>query len=338
MNKLKLFSKAIEQYEVYKPGSLTWRNNNPGALRWSIFQVGQRSGFSYFNSYEDGFKALMWDVEQKCKGNTRTKLGPESTIYEFFTVWSPTHDNNDPLKYAQFVARAVGLTIKSKLKEVNEQIEPIQRILVLLNNFKTEKKKDIVREAFEDLRHWFNDLDVETSIEFHTLDTPMIPIITVNGLAGLDYVIQPVNILDSKIVNKYIEPFIVDHHFVVFCYYQENPGVTPTEFHNFLLGSLVTQLPVLEVSNQSWIEVFSKHELLHGWYIRAIHGGASVKDDVHTTEFGNIVVKLKPYLSLIFNRDLVPYIFKKEEDIRGFQISWSRKLINLMKELISKLI
>lgn len=333
MKTIKDFALAIQKLEGYKPGSLGWRNNNPGNLRWSPFQAGQSGGFSYFNSYEQGFKALMWDIEQKCRGNTRSGLGPKSTLYQFACIWAPASDNNNPLKYSQDLASILGLTSNSTLDTFIKEIEPVQRILVVLNNF-GDKRMDVIRQAFQSLQLWFNDLGISTSVDFIIRDTPMIPIITINGAGGLDYTVMPINVLDPVEVNKIVSPHIADHHFVVFAYHKDQPGTTPTEFHQFLLGSLVTQLPILDISNHEWIELFAKHELLHGWYMRAVNGGAGVQDDVHKqSDFSIIVNKLKPYVSLMFSRDFVPYVFKKEDQV-GFQISWSRKLINLMKDLI----
>ena len=125
MNKLEKICLAIQEHEGYFPpcdtypmGSRSYRNNNPGNLRRSKFQAGTRAGFSYFNSYEEGFKALMWDIEQKCKGNTSTGLGPEKTLLDLFKVYAPAEDQNDPTSYANTVAKKLGVPVSLKLKEL----------------------------------------------------------------------------------------------------------------------------------------------------------------------------------------------------------------------------
>src|SRR3990167_5311741 len=99
MNRLKEFCLAIQAHEGYgTPKAVTInRNFNPGALRWSRYQLGVRNGFSYFASYQAGFDALIYDVKNKCLGNTKTNLGPGSTILEFFQKYAPSSNGNRPL-------------------------------------------------------------------------------------------------------------------------------------------------------------------------------------------------------------------------------------------------
>ena len=115
MKKLIKFCLAIQSYEGYYPGSLTYRLNNPGALRFSIFQDGHKKGFAYFKTYEKGFNALLFDVLLKITGLSKTGLNLNSTILDFFKVYAPVGDGNDPEKYARFVASKVGLNVNDKL-------------------------------------------------------------------------------------------------------------------------------------------------------------------------------------------------------------------------------
>jgi hypothetical protein len=107
---LKRVAEAIAQIEGFTTGKtkVLVENNNPGGLRWSPFQVGKRNGFAVFDSPLNGYKALMWDLEQKAKGNTRTKLNGKSTILEFCRVWAPKEDGNNPFKYAENLVRICG--------------------------------------------------------------------------------------------------------------------------------------------------------------------------------------------------------------------------------------
>ena len=121
MNTLEKFASLIKKYEGWYPFSRSWRNKNPGNLRWSPFQAGQRGGFSYFKTYEDGWKALLYDIKCKWTGKTRTGLGPNSTILDFFKVYAPSRDSNNPLRYAQFVAKGLGVSIYTRLGELLER-------------------------------------------------------------------------------------------------------------------------------------------------------------------------------------------------------------------------
>jgi len=92
-------------------------NNNPGNLRWSPFAVGTKNGFAVFETLEKGFQALLWDLEQKAKGNTTwSKLGPNSTILDFCKIYAPQADNNNPEIYAQNIVKICGF------KSINDKI------------------------------------------------------------------------------------------------------------------------------------------------------------------------------------------------------------------------
>jgi len=102
----------------WHPKVITLRENkNPGGLKYSPFQVGRKNGFSVFKTELDGFNSLVWDLEQKVKGNTRTKLNKKSTILEFAKVWAPKEDGNNPFKYAENLVRICGF------RSLNDRLE-----------------------------------------------------------------------------------------------------------------------------------------------------------------------------------------------------------------------
>jgi murein DD-endopeptidase MepM/ murein hydrolase activator NlpD len=93
----------------WNPKAITLReNNNPGGLRYSIFQKGTKNGFAVFDTPLNGFSALVYDLIQKAKGNTRTKLNGKSTIRDFTRIWAPSQDGNNPFKYAENLVRICG--------------------------------------------------------------------------------------------------------------------------------------------------------------------------------------------------------------------------------------
>lgn len=116
---IKRVAEAIAMIEGFTSGKsrVAVENNNPGNLRWSPFAKGKRNGFAYFENVSDGWKALIWDLEQKIKGNTRTKLNGKSTILEFCRVWAPKEDGNNPFKYAENLVRICGF------RSLNDRIE-----------------------------------------------------------------------------------------------------------------------------------------------------------------------------------------------------------------------
>jgi murein DD-endopeptidase MepM/ murein hydrolase activator NlpD len=108
---------SIWKDEWHPNARILKENNNPGALRWSPFQIGTKNKFAIFKTPYDGFKALVWDLEQKAKGNTRTKLNGKSTILDFAKVWAPLQDGNNPFKYAENIVRICGF------RSLNDRLE-----------------------------------------------------------------------------------------------------------------------------------------------------------------------------------------------------------------------
>lgn len=116
-------AKAIEVFEDYvRPGekyrdgsiaqygSLSYKNCNPGNLRWSPMQDGQRGGFSYFSTYEEGFNALLHQLKISVDGRSKV-YKPTMTLLEFFNVYAPSSDGNFPRSYATFVAKRLGVSV-----------------------------------------------------------------------------------------------------------------------------------------------------------------------------------------------------------------------------------
>lgn len=99
-----------------KKGSLTYRHHNPGALRSSPFESDNVDGFSVFSNDSLGWLAFHWDLMQKAKGNTVTDLGPDSTVADLIYAWAPPKDNNDTVRYINFVIEKSGLKQNRKLK------------------------------------------------------------------------------------------------------------------------------------------------------------------------------------------------------------------------------
>lgn len=77
------------------PNSLNVRSLNPGNLR----EVGATSGYRVFTSFAAGWQALVEDIQYKLDHH----LTPTSTMVDFFNLYAPGADHNDPHGYAQFV-------------------------------------------------------------------------------------------------------------------------------------------------------------------------------------------------------------------------------------------
>ena len=115
---LEQWAEAIKTYEGWFVGSRSYRNNNPGNIRYSKYQIGQDSGnFSIFKSYDDGWKALIFQLQISVDGRSKY-YHPDMNLVDFFKVYAPSSDNNHPVKYAEFVAQKLGVSPNSTLEEI----------------------------------------------------------------------------------------------------------------------------------------------------------------------------------------------------------------------------
>lgn len=116
---LESFALAIQEHEGWflpspnRPkGSTSFRNNNPGNLKFA----GQREaigkderGFAIFGDYNAGLRALQNDIDSKIRRH------PEWNFEDFFKIYAPASDSNRPLQYASAVAQKLGVSAKTNL-------------------------------------------------------------------------------------------------------------------------------------------------------------------------------------------------------------------------------
>lgn len=108
-------AQAIQTIEGWFPGSLSYRENNPGNLTYagqpgaSPVQVCNPTchTFAQFDSYSDGYQALVNQV------NLDASRG--ETIAQFAAKYAPAADANDPASYAAQIATAAGLSVNDPL-------------------------------------------------------------------------------------------------------------------------------------------------------------------------------------------------------------------------------
>jgi len=125
--KIIMLAQAMSEYEGWIPGanasskdggpSVSYRNHNPGNLRSSIFDLGVRDGFAYFQNDDIGFIAMMYDIAKKCKGETRTALRSESRLHDLIHVWSAGSDEGD-LRYAEYVCKRTGFDLNMRIGDL----------------------------------------------------------------------------------------------------------------------------------------------------------------------------------------------------------------------------
>lgn len=105
---------------TYPLGTPSFRHNNPGNCRYSnvgylpIYGKVRKSpeNFAIFKDYATGWLYLTNLVKSKVAEH------PTWTIYQFFADYAPTTDGNDPIKYAEMVARNCGVSATALMKSI----------------------------------------------------------------------------------------------------------------------------------------------------------------------------------------------------------------------------
>lgn len=123
MTRHEAWAKAIQKHEGYFPGSRSFRNNNPGNFRCAQWLMNEfkalrcEDNFIVFGSFEDGWKALLGFLRYAATDKLRSYRST-MTLYEFFSVYAPSADKNNPKAYAEDVARQIGISPFTKIKEL----------------------------------------------------------------------------------------------------------------------------------------------------------------------------------------------------------------------------
>lgn len=110
-NLLNVMCLAIQKHEGWYAGSRSYRNMNPGNLRWAhqTQSTGpDKDGYAMFATYQDGFNTLKGMILSAAKGLSKV-YKPSDTLYDFFNKFAPASDNNLPLHYAEVVASAMNV-------------------------------------------------------------------------------------------------------------------------------------------------------------------------------------------------------------------------------------
>jgi hypothetical protein len=110
---------AIQRQEGYYPGSLAYRNNNPGNLIYAgqTGAVVGDGGFAKFPTYQDGLNALYNQIQLYASRGM--------TIQDMMNVYAPAGDGgNDPTGYAETIAAAVGATPDTPLTSL-DSLQPV---------------------------------------------------------------------------------------------------------------------------------------------------------------------------------------------------------------------
>ncbi|CTR37141.1 lytic transglycosylase catalytic [Escherichia coli] len=102
------------QPDIPGGGTLADRNNNPGNIR-----PVSGKGFRFFESALEGWEAMKKQLMRYFTGKTTGRA--LQTIQDIVSTWAPAGDNNDPKKYAQDVAKWMGVSPNAILNLTDPQ-------------------------------------------------------------------------------------------------------------------------------------------------------------------------------------------------------------------------
>lgn len=138
MSFLRDLALAHQKHEGFYPpragaprGSIAWRQNNPGNLRYRSYHrnygaVRGEKNFAKFPTYEQGFQALMDDLKAKITGNSaHIDYRANPTLLTYVRVYAPKDDGNNPGSYTQAIINSLpqyGLTPQTPLSHLAKLI------------------------------------------------------------------------------------------------------------------------------------------------------------------------------------------------------------------------
>lgn len=116
-SKIDLWCEAIKKIENAKPVL-----NNPGNIKCSSIMhkdaISQDyRGICMFPTYDKGYLALRNMLVRACSGGSSV-YRPDMTLLDFYHVYAPSSDGNEPKRYATSVAQYLGVTITTRIKEL----------------------------------------------------------------------------------------------------------------------------------------------------------------------------------------------------------------------------
>lgn len=127
------WAEAIKRHEGWFVGSRSYRNNNPGNFRFtdylkSLGAVGaDANNYSIFKTFDAGWGALLQFLRDAQANELRAyRLHAQAkgreipTLRDFFEVYAPSADSNNPLHYAEVVAEYIGegVTVDTPINQI----------------------------------------------------------------------------------------------------------------------------------------------------------------------------------------------------------------------------
>jgi hypothetical protein len=113
---LDTIAQSIQQVEGYYPGTLAYRNNNPGNLVYTSYYaqnygaVQGDGGFSKFPDYDTGYSAMLHQIQvDSSRGDS---------IYDLTYSWLGSGQGGDWQSYAETIANNLGVDPNTKVADL----------------------------------------------------------------------------------------------------------------------------------------------------------------------------------------------------------------------------
>ncbi len=141
---------------IRRNGSVTWRNMNPGAIRYTNFAknngaIGKANGFAVFPTEERGELALR----ELLQTATYSKLTLSQAIYRF----APPKDRNNTASYQRHVAQLTRIKPYKKLKNLTaEELDRVIATIRYIEGWKPGTENDfmapvmVVNDSLQNIR------------------------------------------------------------------------------------------------------------------------------------------------------------------------------------------
>lgn len=113
---LSTIADTIQQVEGYYPGSLAYRNNNPGNIIYTSYYASNfgatpgAGGFAAFPDYSTGYAALQNQIQLDAARGW--------SIYDMMYSWLGSGTGGNTAAYASTIANALGVSTDARVSDV----------------------------------------------------------------------------------------------------------------------------------------------------------------------------------------------------------------------------
>lgn len=118
-----IYYTQVQSIQTYNGSGMKWawlKNNNPWNIKdtsfWNVIWV-WANGFAQFATPEDGFDALVAKIQYNQTNPNSKYYG--KTIREYFQLYAPSSDWNNPDAYANSVAKALWVSVDTPISQLD---------------------------------------------------------------------------------------------------------------------------------------------------------------------------------------------------------------------------